>query len=79
MYDVFRTVLSAAGKACKGDPAATERFFGDRLEQIPSAWAAAYEKAREHDDEARMQVEQIKLDAVSDIRDCFGKVREEEA
>ena len=79
VYDIFRTVLSAAGKACKGDARAAGQFFSDRLDQIPAGWAAAYENAREHDDVDRMQIERVKLDAIADIREYFDKVREEEA
>lgn len=78
VYDIFRTVLSAAVKAGAGEPNAVKDFFVSRIEQIPAAWAAAYEKARAHNDEAKMHLEQIKLDAVSDIKARFAEVWEGE-
>ena len=39
IFDVFRTVLSAAEKAGRGDTKAVRSFFRDRLEIIPSGWA----------------------------------------
>ena len=78
IYDVFRTVLSAAVKAGRGDAKAVRSFFSERLEVIPAGWTASYEKAREHDDAVKMQIEKIKLDAVEEIREYFSKVWEEE-
>ena len=78
IYDVFRTVLSAAVKAGRGDPEAVSRFYSEKLEVIPAGWADAYEKARTHNDAVKMQIESIKLDAVADIREYFNRIREEE-
>ena len=76
IYDVFRTVLSVAVKTGSGDADAVRSFFEQRAEQIPAAWAAALEKAGEHDDTVRMRTEQIKLDAVHEIRAEFAKIWE---
>ena len=78
IYDVFRTVLSVAEKTGKGDPEAVRSFFAQRAEQIPAGWAAACEKAREHDDVIRMRTEQVKLDAVREIRENFARIWEGE-
>ena len=79
IYDVFRTVLSAAVKAGRGEPEAVWRFYNEKLEVIPAGWAVSYEKAREHNDAVKMQIESIKLDAVAEIREYLSKVRGEEA
>ena len=76
IYDVFRTVLSVAVKTGSGNADAVKTFFVQRTEQIPAGWAAALEKAREHDDTVRMQTEQIKLDTVQEIREKFTKIWE---
>ena len=76
IYDVFRTVLSVAVKTGNGDEDAVKGFFVQRAEQIPAGWAAALEKAREHNDIARMQTEQIKLDTIHEIRDEFARIWE---
>ena len=78
IYDIFRTVLSAAVQAGKEDPEAARRFFLQKAEQIPSAWSAAYEKARQHDDAVRMQTERIKLDTIRKIREAFAAIWEED-
>lgn len=76
IYDVFRTVLSVAVKTGNGNADAVKSFFVQRAEQIPAGWAAALEKAREHHDTVRVQTEQIKLDAVHEIREEFAKIWE---
>ena len=76
IYDVFRTVLSVAGKTGNGDADAVKSFFTQRAEQIPAAWATALEKAKEHNDTVRMRTEQIKLDTVHEIREEFAKIWE---
>lgn len=76
IYDVFRTVLSVAVKTGNGDEDAVKGFFVQRAEQIPAGWGAALEKAREHNDIARMQTEQIKLDTIHEIRAEFARIWE---
>ena len=76
IYDVFCTVLSVAVRTANGDEDAVKGFFVQRAEQIPAGWAAALEKAREHNDIARMQTEQIKLDTIHEIRDEFARIWE---
>ena len=76
VYDIFRTILSVAVKTCDGVEEAVRRFFLQRAEQIPSGWAASYEKAKQHDDPVKMQIEQIKLDTVGEIKEYFVRVWE---
>lgn len=78
MFDIFRTVLSVAAEQGKGDAEAVQRFFNVRIEQIPVSWAHAYDKATAHQDVARARVEQIKLDAVAEIKETFARVWEGE-
>ena len=76
IYDVFRTVFSVAVRTGSGNADEVKAFFVQRAEQIPAGWAAALEKAREHDDTVRMQTEQIKLDTVQEIREAFARIWE---
>ena len=76
VYDIFRTVLSAAAKTCGNDEDAVQSFFLRRLAAIPSGWSDACEKARQHGDPVRVQIETIKLGAVSEIKDRFAEVWE---
>jgi len=77
IFDVFRTVLSAAMKAAKGDSQAAKRFFEEKMAQIPANWESAFEKAKLHNDTVRMHIEQIKLDAIREIRETFSRIVEE--
>lgn len=74
VYDIFRTVFSVAVQTCKEDGEALKCFFDKRLEQIPTSWVAAYEKAKQHDHTVNMQIEKIKLDTIDEIRDTFEAV-----
>lgn len=73
VYDIFRTILAVAART-GGDAEAVRSFFMQRLQTIPSAWAAAYEKAEQHHDPIRMQIEKIKLDTVDAIKARFACV-----
>ncbi len=75
VYEIFRTVLSAADKACPEEEAAAT-FFWKRLEQIPSAWEGALTQARAHGDLKKSHVEAIKLQAVAEIRGQFRQIWE---
>ena len=78
VFDIFRTVLSAAEKSCKGDAEAAARFFLLKLEQIPSNWVESYEKAKQHNDAAKMRTEEIKLDALRQIKEYFSGLEADE-
>lgn len=76
IYDIFRTVFSVAVDTCKADPGQIPAFFMERLDHIPDNWRASYEKAKEHNDTAKMHMEQLKLDIVAQIRENFEKIWE---
>lgn len=73
VYDIFRTVLSVSEKTCGGEEDAVRDFFARRAQTIPAGWAAAYEKAKEHHDPVRLQIEKLKLDTVGEVRTQFKK------
>ncbi len=77
VYDIFYTVLSAGVKAGKGEEMLVRSFFEQKCEQIPSNWLASYEKVRQHNDELKMRIEQIKLDTIGEIKENFAKIWEE--
>lgn len=77
VYDIFRTILDVAVKTGGGDAEAVRRFFVCRAQTIPASWAAAHEKAAQHQDPVRVQMESIKLDAVETIKARFADVWEE--
>ena len=73
--DIFRAVPSVAART-GGEKDAAGRFFRQRMESIPSGWAASWEKARQHDDAVRLRQEQVKLDTAAEIRRQFEEVWE---
>lgn len=77
IFDVFRTVLSAGIKASKGDSCKTKQFFEEKLVQIPANWKTAFEMAKQHNDSDKMHIEQIKLDAVQEIKETLANIQEE--
>lgn len=74
IYDIFRTVFSVALQTCKDDCDAVKDFFDKRLVQIPTSWAASYEKAAQHNNIAIIQIEKIKLDTVAEIQKTFESI-----
>lgn len=76
IYDAMRTWLAVAARIGNGNADAAKDFFIQRVEQIPAAWTAAYDKAKEHDDTVRMQTEQVKLDVVREVRAKFDEIWE---
>lgn len=76
VYDIFRTIFSVAVKTSKGDPDAVRRFFVQKIEQIPSSWVTAYDKAKQHNDTVKMCLEEIKLDTIGEIKENFAKTWE---
>lgn len=69
VYDIFRTVL-AAGKG-------SSEFFRSRLDEIPRNWSSSLALARQHGDDRKAHIEQLKLDTASEIRRAFASIQEE--
>ncbi len=76
IYDVFKTVLTAAQKVCGDDEEAIRAFFMSKAEQIPANWTAAMEKAQAHGDEKKICIERIKLAAAEEITEKFKYIWE---
>ncbi len=74
VYDIFRTMLSVAVAAGKGDANAVRSFFLQKAELLPASWRASLEKANQHGDAAKAQIELIKLDTLAKIKDKFSTV-----
>lgn len=75
VFDIFRTVLSAAKTATDSQEEAV-RFFLERLRRIPAAWEKSLAAAQSHGDEAKAHIEKLKLDAVARIRQEAEKMEE---
>lgn len=76
VYEIFKTILSAAEQAGEQDASARKQFFLQKVRQIPASWTASYETARQHGDVEQMHIEGIKLDAVREIKDMCLQIWE---
>ena len=77
VYEIFKTILSAAERVCGRDDSAKRRFFLQKVEQIPTSWKASYEKAKQNGDVEKIHIESIKLDTVREIKDMCMQIWEE--
>lgn len=77
IYEIFKTILSAAEKVCGEDDSARRHFFLEKAEQIPTNWTASYEKARQQGDVEKMHVESIKLETIREIKEMCMQIWEE--
>ena len=77
VYEIFKTIFSAAERVCGKDDLAKKRFFLQKVEQLPSSWMTSYETAKQHGDVKKMHIESIKLDTVQKIKDMYTQIWEE--
>lgn len=75
VYGIFRTVLSVAAEHCKTQEEVRD-FVLLRIRQIPESWGVALEKATQHGDGVRVQLERLKLDTASKIERKFREIWE---
>lgn len=76
IYDIFRTIFTAALKTNSGDTDAAKRFFLLRAEELPASWKASYDRAAQHGDARKMQTESIKLETAREVRTAFEQIWE---
>lgn len=72
VYEIFRSVLTAAEKTC-GDDEQIGRFFTEKLDSIPRSWQDALTMANAHNEGDKAHIEALKLAAAEEIR---AKLRE---
>ena len=77
VYEIFKTILSAAERVCGKDDLAKRRFFLKKAEEKPMNWKASYEKAEQHGDVEKMHIERIKIDTIQEIKDRCMQIWEE--
>ena len=77
VYNIFRTVLGVAVDTCGEDTEKIRDFFLKRIDLIPVSWHASYDAAKQHNDTAKVQIEEIKLAVVQEIKAEFTKIWEE--
>lgn len=77
VYEIFKTILSAAERVCEKDELAKRAFFLQKAEQIPTSWRMSYETAKQNGDVRKMHIESIKLDTIQEIKDMCMQIWEE--
>ena len=85
IYGIFKTLyLTSEKQARKEDKEGEElknkiySIFLAKAERIPMNWKDSYEKAKEHQDVAKILIEETKLTVVEEIKTMFYKIREVE-
>ena len=76
VYGIFRTILGVAVQNCGEDETKVRDFFMKQINHIPGGWKSTYEAAKQHNDAAKVQIEEIKLAVVQEIRAEFTKIWE---
>ena len=76
VYNIFRTVFSVAVQNCGEDADKVRKRFMKQIDHIPASWNASYETAKQHNDTAKVQIEEIKLAVVQEIKTEFTKIWE---
>ena len=76
VYNIYRTILGVAVQNGGEDADKIRKRFMQQIEHIPASWNASYEAAKQHNDAAKVQIEEIKLAVVQEIKTEFAKIWE---
>lgn len=71
VYDIFKSMLRVGIREAKGEEENVKSFFLEKIEEIPAPWAASRQKAEQHGDVEKAQIESVKLATVKEIRTAF--------
>ncbi|MGF7142885.1 hypothetical protein HNQ56_001307 [Anaerotaenia torta] len=76
VYDIFKSVFTVALKSAKGtnDPEAVQKFYLQKMEELPSAWRDSYKKAEQFGDVEKLHIESIKLETLEEIRSSMKEI-----
>lgn len=86
VYDIFKTMYGASEKKVEGafrnaseeeKLVQFEKAYLGFFDNIPKAWYESLEKAKKHDDFEKVHIEEIKLDAMNNIKEMFIKLWKE--
>lgn len=75
IFQVIKTVFLAYQKT-PGTEQGLQAFMDARLTMFQETWTGFLETAREHNDEKRVLQEQVKLEAMKEIRQKFDQLWE---
>ena len=77
VYNIFRSIFGVAVNTCGEDSDKVRAFLLKQIDHIPASWRASHEAAKQHNDSAKVQIEEIKLAVVQEIKVEFMKIWEE--
>lgn len=75
IFQVIKTVFLAYQKTPRTEPE-LQALMDAKLTMFQETWTGFLETAREHNDEKRVLQEQVKLEAMKEIRQKFDQLRE---
>lgn len=75
IFQIIKTIVQTSERI-SGEENAQIQFVDSKLTSFEETWRGALEKAVEHHDEKRVLQEQVKLEALGEIRDTFKRVWE---
>ena len=73
IFQIIKSMVQASERV-SGDEEEQVRFVDSRLTMFEETWKGFQAKAEEHKDERRILQEQIKLEALGEIRDTFERL-----
>ena len=71
IYDVFATLYQVSCKQASENEEEADRMFMAKAEAVPGNWHLNLEKAKEHNDAAKILIEETKLGAVEKIMETY--------
>lgn len=67
IYDIFRTLLQVSATQEQQSIESLYASFEKKAEMVPANWRISYEKAKEHNDVAKILIEEAKLSAANEV------------
>lgn len=66
IYDICRTVYAVCARTAEAS--AFQSAYLQKLDRLPQSWEASLALAREHGDDAKAFIEQLKLNTLASVR-----------
>ena len=73
IFPIMKQMVQASERIYKEESEQVQ-FLDARITMFEETWKAAHVKATEHRDEKRILQEQVKLEAIGEIRDAFERI-----
>lgn len=69
IYGICRTVFEVVSKTKSGEELREE--YANKLDNLPKNWVESYEKAKLHNDVAKILIEETKLEVLKEVKSRF--------